>query len=366
MLKKRIKVLTAMVAILLIVTAVTATDAKYVGEKSMTFDMNLEIALDENISSAIAKIVNPANITLKMIEDSSNVEISYAQAGDGWIMKLTTKRNADPLGTGTLVCLDPFIDVNLDIATIQALGGYDVEGAGHFGSLDTNRLKYMVVSYYAPATQVPAQAEYNTDAYSVSDFNHLRLYTATSVNEPSRYGSLRFAKMTDAFSSTEANSGSGGKWVTEIIDLEGVNMRGVSQNNETGHANGIANWGGKDSNGNSITVAAIRFDIGQIGASASWFQELGRRHDCPEGKSIYIKDILFFNSYYGAVQKRDEVHAINKSIDPTSTSYIYTVPIESQGAYVYPVTTLYYDDLYYVIDSSTTDPTVADTFTPLS
>ena len=354
MIKKRIKLLTAMVAIVLVVAAVTATDAKYVGEKAIFFDMNLEIPYSSAIHEAIRAKIDGKTICEQLIYETNCAEVSYYYKNSGnWVIKMTTKANGVVDGTVFNRCMDPYINLDFSESRIRALGGFEISGDTYY-SLDTSQIKYAVISYYIPSTEIPERAPYNTVDYSVNDFNHLRVYTATSVNDETqggRYGALRFIKFADCFTATEAAAGTGGKWVTQIVDLEAVNMRGISMNGTpAGSSNGIANW--------DEIFTGLRLDLGQIGSSEAWFNET-TKHDCPAGKTIYIRNLMFFNSYYGAVRAKNSLHASNSSLDPTTLAY--TSPIEVEDSAIIPVTTLSSQDTYVRVSNPAED-TVADIF----
>ena len=361
MLKKRIKLLTAMIAIVLVLAAVTATDAKYTGKNSMVFDMNLEVYDDGELHGALLKVINPSTLyngltidgeTYNLVVETNNVWISYG-ANKG-CLKVTTSANNYINSLDGNICSDPWFYVNLtrnfgaptDENLEQGLP-YTI-GEETFYGLNTDHIRYMVVNYYIPSSEVPDRAGYNNEDYKVDDFNHLRIYTSTTVDES--FGTYRFVKFSDNFTATQAANGTGGGWVTEIVDLQSINMRGVSQNG-TNSANGIANWDGY--------LHGIRFDIGQVGGVDAWFNNT-RKHDCPPGKTLYIKDIMFFNSYHRAARAQINLSKGN-NFDPTTDNYSAnigvsdnsTIPVSSQSKF---------DDYVYIDAMNSTEDTVQDTF----
>ena len=348
MFKKKIKLMTAMLAIVLIVAAVTSTTAKYVGEKSFVFDLTLEVKNGGSTHEAIRKVVDGKSLIENFISDTHCTELSYYYgASDNWIIKITTKRNFDKGDYN--ICLDPCVYLNLKDVE------YTIDGKLYEG-LSTDIIRYMVVSYYVPASPVPERAAYNSEGYSVNDFNHLRIYTKTTVNEgtSNSYGGVRFVKLSDSFSAADIPSGTG-KWVTEIIDLQAVNMRGISYNDKQSSDYGIANWDGD--------LAGLRIDVGQVGGTDAWFSETSKYHDTPEGKSIYIRNIMFFNSYYRAARARVALASQNEKLDPTEYNYSSPVEINDELGLV-PTGTLDYDKNYVYVDTyNSTEDTIADTFT---
>ena len=352
-----------MIAVVLLVATFASTDAKSVVEKTLTVDMNLEVDNGKELHEAFMSFMTASNIcegitvnkvdsngqptgeTAKcyLISDTNNVEVSYNS--DNSILKMTTRSNLVSGLADYMACIDPtFI---LDFVTSFKAAGYKygmpytVNGTTYDG-LSTDIIRYAVVSYYIPCTEIPERAYHNNTDYSVADFNHLRMYTATTYNQSDLFGVYRFMKFTDAFSTAEAKDGTvNGRWVIDIIDLQAVNLRGISSNG-TNSSNGWANWDGY--------LRALRFDIGQIGSIEAWFNGT-TNHDAPAGKSIYIRDILFFNSYHRALRAKINLAKETKP-DPTTLGYSNPVQIED-GKHV-PSTTLQYDAAYVYV------PTVAE------
>ena len=77
MFKKKIKLMTAMLAIVLVVAAVTSTTAKYVGEKSLVFDLNIEVANGGALHGALREAIDAKSLIESFIIDTHCTEVSY-------------------------------------------------------------------------------------------------------------------------------------------------------------------------------------------------------------------------------------------------------------------------------------------------
>ena len=112
MFKKKLKIMTAMLAIVLVVAAVTSTTAKYVGEKSIVFDLNIEVKNGGSTHEALRGVIDGKSLIESFISDTHCTEVSYHYASlDDWIIKITTKPNSEQEGFN--ICLDPCIYLNL-------------------------------------------------------------------------------------------------------------------------------------------------------------------------------------------------------------------------------------------------------------
>ena len=373
MLKKRIKLLAAMVAIVIIVASLPLTNAKFTGSKTLRFNMSIEprngSALhgefrDNRVNPItlfygleVPKVNGSGNMTCNLLWETNNVTVSLSGTSAlNSCLKITTVQNSDAVdesGNDIKICMDPYIELNF-VTSFKDAGytngmPYKIDDQTIDG-ISTDIIKYIVISYYIPATKtIPARAYYNTVNYSVRDYNHLRVYTSTTANDAAKYGTYRFISLSDAFSGDSVSTVVEGKgsWVTEIIDLEAVNLRGITQNDKN-TANGYANWEGY--------LYGLRIDIGQVGGFDAWFNN-HTKHDCPEGKSVYIKDIMFFNSYYRAARAMVNLHNGNVKLDPTT--FEYSTPIEVDAGNIVPVTTIQ-SNIDYVDISTDTEDTVEE------
>lgn len=383
MLKKRIKLLAAMVALVILVAALSSTNAKFTGSKTLSFNMSVEPNNDGALHGAFRDYrINPVTIyngvtvpkadgsgdvTCNLLWETQNVDVAlYGTTYNTSCLKITTVANSDATynDENIKICLDPHIELNLVTAFTADSVGYEngmpyTVDAKTYDGASTEIIKYMVISYYVPATKTSVtRAAYNTQNYSVNDYNHLRVYTSNTANHPTKFGTFRFIQLPSAFTLKDGETVSTltegkGSWVTEIIDLAAVNLRGITYNNKDDDGgNGYANWDKGE------YVYSFRIDIGQIGAREAWFSDT-RKHDCPEGKSVYIKDIMFFNSYYRAVRAKVNLHAANIDIDPTV--YEYSNPIQVDSGRVIPSTTVQHNADYNYVDTSTeNEDTVAE------
>jgi len=308
MLKRKIKVMAAMLSIVILVACIGDTFSKYVAQNSTKLDIDIEMPYNSDLHgrtmlspsdlyNGITYTVettdaqgNPTTkeVTCRVLIDTNHVGISLSSNGS--YLKVTT--HAEVSGELAGYCFDPFIILNFqsDFEAHDMAGYKYTNNTTDYYGLPTQYVRYALIPYYVPYvdpntlgtytyTDPETGTTYGPKPYSSYNYDHLRVYTATTTNRSAGgFGGNRYY-----VGSRTSEEPCKGAWVFALVDLKSTNLKGTE-----GGSNGIPNWEGN--------IYELRLDIGQIGSFDAWHQN----YDCPDGMTMYIGEIRFFSSLYAA------------------------------------------------------------------
>ncbi len=320
MFKRKIKIMAAMLSLVILVACIGDTFSKYTATNSTTVDMDIEMPYNSNLHgdsllspdemyNGIKYTVETTDdngatvtqeITCRVLIDTNKVSISLSD--NKKYLRVTT--HAQIAGNEAGYCFDPFVILNFQTDfEIHGMSGYKfshkddkTEETTDYYGLPTSSVRYAVIPYYVPYVDPTTLPKYSyttadgttyTKTYSIHNYDHLRVYTSTTINRGAsggNFGNSRYAVCPHV-----GCNGNGvpkapqGAWVCALVDLEQTNLSGTQ-----GGSNGTPNWDGN--------IYELRLDIGQIGGFDAWHEN----YDCPDGMTMYIGDIRFFSSLYAA------------------------------------------------------------------
>lgn len=314
MFKRKIKIMAAMLSLVILVACVGDTFSKYTATNYTTVDMDIEMPYNANLHQD--SLLSPAEmyhgitytvqkkdangdpvvdangdpvteqITCRVLVDTNKASISLSD--DKRYLRVTTHKEI--AGDQAGYCFDPNIILDFQTAfEVAGMTGYkflhtddQTKVTTDYYGLPTSSVRYAVIPYFIPYVDPATLPKYTygnyTTTYSTYNYDHLRVYTTTTENRKESFGTYRYYECPRMIGDLE------GTWMCVLIDLKQTNLR-----DGDGSGNGTPNWEGN--------LYQLRLDIGRIGALENWYLSAG---DCPDGMTMYIGDIRFFSSLYGA------------------------------------------------------------------